>query len=210
MSETEFTEQAIMIYDQTMDLVIKDSDDYTYAGTLGKTLTELTKTIKDHYAPMKEAAHKAHKAITMKEKEDLQKPEDAKKILKKAMLTYEDAQEKIRRAAEQKANEEIRKQQEEERKAQEALAPEERVATPFEDFVPEVKIAPTVQTTGHVRHNWKGEVQDAQKFLEAVIASGRLELISVNQSELNRYAAQLKEKASIPGVKFWDDKTKVF
>ena len=208
MSE-EFTEQTIMIYDQTKQLEIKDNDDYLYAGTLGKSLADLTKTIVAHYAPLKKAAHAAHKAITTQETADLKQPTEAKLLLKKAMMVFENAQEKIRLEAERVANEQLRKQ-EEERLA--ALPVEEghgESSTPFEEFVPEVKIAPSFVATGHTRDNWKGEVVEFTTFVEACLKSGRMEFLSVNQPALNKYAASMKDNAKIDGVSFRNDKTKV-
>ena len=222
MSE-QFNEEAIMIYDQTKELVIKDEDDYEYAHTLGTALSDHIKKVVKHYEPLKKAAYAAHKTITGQEKEDLEKPEAAKKILKKAMIGYEDAQEKIRLEAERVANEKIREEEEKKRKAREEeearLIQESKdkgetyvppaPAQPFEEYVPEVKVASSVTKRGQTRDNWKGEVKDMEAFVASVLKSGRLELIQINQGALNKYAAQMKTQAKIPGVVFFNDKIKV-
>lgn len=61
------------------------------------------------FRPIKDAAHKAHKAITTKEAESLKPIADARRTLSGLIYSFEQAQERLRREAERQAAEDERK-----------------------------------------------------------------------------------------------------
>lgn len=112
--EQEFEEQSLTLYEQALSLQVVDKATYTAAGEFVKPLKDLEKKILDHYAPMKKAAHEAHKAITAKETEDLKPVREAMDLVRKSMNKYlaeveaarRKAEEALRREAEEKARKE--------------------------------------------------------------------------------------------------------
>jgi len=58
--------KALSIVDQAKAVVVKDSETYTAAGTLWKSIGDMIKEVKDTFDPICDAANKAHKAATMK------------------------------------------------------------------------------------------------------------------------------------------------
>lgn len=112
--EQEFEEQSLTLYEQALLLTVSDKATYTAAGEFVKPLKELEKKILDHYAPMKKAAHEAHKAITAKETEDLKPVREAMDLVRKSMNKYladvEAARRKAEAAAQKAAEEEAEKE----------------------------------------------------------------------------------------------------
>lgn len=220
-----FEELSIMLYDQAKDLKITTEGEYEYATTLGKSISDQIKEIEKFFDPLCKAAHAAHKALTSKKKEALEKPTQAKAALGKAVVAYEEEVERKRKAEEDRlrreAEEEERKKKEareaeEAKKVEEAAAkgetyvPEEPEIEEEETVIEDIVVKPSIQKSGSSRKNWKGEVVDMDAFIAACVSSGRLEFLMVNQSELNGYAKKMKERAKFSGVKFSSTTTKVF
>ena len=114
---------------QVRALVIVDDEDYQKAGDFLRDNQTLIKAIKDHNAPIKEAAHAAHKAAVAGETAMLREPLALEGILKDKMGDfYRRRQEEQRRAEEARrvAMERARKEAEDKRlaeaQAQEAAA----------------------------------------------------------------------------------------
>ncbi len=64
----------------------------------------------------------------------------------------------------------------------------------------------TYGTTTSLRDNWKGEVVNLRELVQA-IAEGRapLDMIQPNDRQIGSFAKQHKEKASIAGIRFFND-----
>lgn len=87
--------QAITIVDQTS---------YDLAAGMKLDLTAFRKKIVEEFAPMKEAAHKAHKAITAKEAEHLGPIQRAEEFITAKLRAFTRQQEEIRAAAQREAD----------------------------------------------------------------------------------------------------------
>ena len=70
--------------------LVKDQKTYDGARHVLEAVKLGIKTIKSHYAPLKEQAYKSHKTITTQEKNDLRVLLDIEKQLKTKMLVFVD------------------------------------------------------------------------------------------------------------------------
>lgn len=121
--ETEEVEtKALSIVDQANAVKVTDSQTYTAAGILWKSIGEMIKEVKDTFDPICEAANKAHKAATAKRAQYLGPLTAAQRSVKSLMSAYDAEQERIRKAEEDR----LRKI-EEERIAAERKAEQERL-----------------------------------------------------------------------------------
>lgn len=156
--EKELENKAITLKDQATAMTVKDVTQYAAAGELGKSIKELRAKIVDYFAPLKKAAHEAHKAITAKESSELKPVDEAINILRDTMNAFTREQERIRQEEERKqrlaAEEAARKEREKleaqalkaldkgkEEKAEELLEQAEMV------YAAPVTVAPTVAKT---------------------------------------------------------------
>lgn len=112
--EEEFSETALTLYEQALSIQVTDKPTYTAAGEFGKSLKELEKKIVDYFAPLKKAAHEAHKAITKREADELSPVREAMDYVRKSMNRYladvEDARRKAEAAAQKAAEKEAEKE----------------------------------------------------------------------------------------------------
>ena len=84
-------------------LLVADDQQYTEAGEFGVLLKQKMAEVTAFFAPMKKAAHDAHKQICDREKQMLAPLKNAESILKKSMGAYAMQKERERRAAEEAA-----------------------------------------------------------------------------------------------------------
>jgi len=122
ITEEMIEEKSLTLYEQATSLVINDVQSYAAAGEVGKALKSLEKEVTDYFAPMKKAAHDAHKAITKKESDELAPIKEAIDIVRKTMNVYAQEQDRIRREAERKAQAEAEEVARKEREKLEAQA----------------------------------------------------------------------------------------
>ena len=122
--ETEEVEtKALTIVDQAKAVIVKDSQTYTAAGMLWKSIGDMIREVKDTFDPICEAANKAHKEATGKRAKFLDPLTAAQKSVKQIMSQYDAEQERIRKAEEDR----LRKI-EEERLAEERRIEQKRLA----------------------------------------------------------------------------------
>lgn len=103
-------------------LTVADAAGYAVAADMKLNLAALRKKIVEEFAPMKEAAHRAHKAITTKEAEYLKPITEAEGIVASAIKAFIAEQERLRRIEQARLEAEARKAAEEARLKQEAEA----------------------------------------------------------------------------------------
>lgn len=134
LDETEEVEvKSLTIIDQAKAVVVKDSQTYTAAGMLWKSIGDMIKEVKDTFDPICEAANRAHKEATGKRAKFLDPLTSAQKSVKQIMSAYDAAQEAIRKAEEERlaaiarAEEEARRRAEQERLETERKAEEDRL-----------------------------------------------------------------------------------
>ena len=92
-------------------LAITSNDTYQEAAGYKKTLRELRQKIEEEFKPMKDAAFKAHKAITSKEAEYLLPLTTAEALITSALKRWQDEQEGLRLAEQRRLMEEHRLQE---------------------------------------------------------------------------------------------------
>lgn len=193
---------------------IISQQDYEEAG---KTLVEIktrAKQVKDYWKPLKDAASKAHKALVEKEKAMLNPLDEAERIIKGAMIKYQQAVE----IARQREIEEARKRQQEEaqRLMETAIEAEEKgdasgaaigmaMAEMVEDMtvVPAAIEKPAASGTSMTKR-WKARVVDPTQV--PAYLNG-MELRTINQSALDNIARMSKGAMTVPGVEFYEEAT---
>ena len=119
--------KALSIVDQARAVVVKDSQTYTAAGMLWKSIGDMIKEVKDTFDPICEAANRAHKEATRKRAKFLDPLTAAQKSVKQIMAAYDAEQERIRKAEEDRLRKiEEDRLAEERRKEQERLEAERK------------------------------------------------------------------------------------
>lgn len=180
------------------------AEEYNVASNFLKTIKGAQSKVTAFFAPMKQKAHEAHKAITMQESAMLKPLQDAENSLKRNMLTFYAEQERIRINAQRKlqaeADEAARKERERlEREASKLKTPElreqrmEQAASVIAPVVQVASVAPVVSGQS-VRKTWTAKVVDSELVPR--------EWMVVNQSALDAFARSTKGAVKVPGVEF--------
>lgn len=162
---------------QIEELSITTDDEEVNANELAKFITSSIKTIKASHKDGIAEAHRIHKELKAKEKEELKPYEEAKKIIADAIYQYEkDKQKKLQ--LEKEINKELG----------------------LEIEVP--KNESKVLKGTYVKETWKARVVDADKV---PVKHGSWVIREISQSVLNELAKLSNGEADIPGVEFYKD-----
>ena len=156
--EKELKETALTLKGQALAVKVSDTTTYEAAGDLGKAMKDLRQKVVDYFKPLKDAAFKAHKAVTAKESEELKPIDEALEIVRSARDTYAREEERKRREAEAKLQREAEERAEKERQALLKKAEKAEVKGNTEKaailqeaaenvYVPPVTVAKTVTST---------------------------------------------------------------
>lgn len=211
MTATPEFPEALTLPEKAKAIVIRTADEYKQAAEFKITLSDWRKKIVEEFAPMKEAAHKAHKTITAKEGEYLKPITEAESTLKASIIKWQDEQESIRRAEQARLEAEARAAAEEERKRREEEALQAAIAEGAEEvyvepapYVPPPIAAPTYEkVTGlGITRRWGADVTDIKKLCRAV-ADGVVpeSYVLPNMPALNQRAQADKQALVLPGVR---------
>lgn len=103
-------------------ITVTNDEEYAQAAEMGKEIKRKAKMVKELFAPIKEAANKAHKATCDREKQMLAPLTDAEQAIKKEMSRYTMQKEAERRRLEEEARR--RKEEEAARLLERAVAAE--------------------------------------------------------------------------------------
>lgn len=185
-------------------MVVTNAEQYAVASEFLKTIKGAQKKVVDFFAPMKQKAHEAHKAITQQESATLKPLQDAETSLKRNLLTFYNEQERIRIEAQRKlqaeADEAARKERERlEREASKLKTPElkaerlEQAASVIAPVVSVASVAPVVSGQS-IRKTWTAKVVN----LELVPR----EWLVVNEKALDAFAKATKGAVKVAGVEF--------
>lgn len=185
-------------------MVVTNPAEYTIASDFLKTIKGAQSKVVAFFAPMKQKAHEAHKAITLQEASMLKPLQDAEASLKRNLLTFYWEQERVRLEAQRKlqaeADEAARKERERlEREAAKLKTPElreqrlEQAAAVIAPVVQVASVAPVVSGQS-VRKTWTAKVVDA-----AIVPR---EWMVVNEKALDSFAKATKGAVKVPGVEF--------
>jgi len=217
---TEVETKALSIVDQAKAVKVTDSQTYTAAGMLWKTIVAMMKEIEDTFDPIIDANHKAWKTSLAKKAKYYDPLKEVKVSVKKLMADYDEAQERIRQA-EQRRLEEIARKEAEGQALLEAIAAEEeakRNGATKEEAAQEAaaiidepvyvapvvlpKATPKLQGGPVYREVWSAECVDVVVLCRAV-SEGKAsrECVLPNMPALNKMATALKSTMNIPGVR---------
>lgn len=188
---------------------VTKSGEYLEAAGKLQAIKALAKKIDETFDPHIKRAFDAHRSLVAEKKLHLQPLEQAEGHIKRAVLGYQQEQERIRREHEAKAQEEARKEREklEARAAKAAEAGKvEKAAelTARADSVVTPLLAPSVPKIAGIstRVTYKATVIDKMALIQAV-AAGKVPMnaLDVNMPFLNNQARAMKETLAYPGVK---------
>lgn len=205
------------------ELQVVDDAACIRASEMLKGIKALRQTIADTFDPHIKRAFDAHRAL-VREKQDAEAPlAEAEAILKRALVAYDDEQERLRRERERELQAQARRD-EEARRLNEAAAleleakatddvsllyeAEELITAPIETPVVSVpKATPRVAGVTY-RETWKAHPDVDVKALAAAVASGAapVTLLMANLPALNQIARATKGTQPIPGVRFFAER----
>jgi len=195
-----------LIVSKANALTITTPELYIVATDMAKTITERKKFVINEFKEPKDLAKKAHLAIVAMEAKCLEPLNEARYILDRKRIAYDEQQELIRRAKQREAEEEARKQQakleaQAEKKAIKAEKNGDKAtAEALRQDVPQVPIpvvekeTPIIKGTSK-RRMWKARIVDETKIPRKYLIP--------NMVAINGIAKAEKDKASIPGVEFY-------
>lgn len=187
-------------------LVITNDDQYREAGEFGKEIKRRQKMVSELFAPIKQAANKAHKAACDREKEMLLPLNQAETAVKRAMGAYAMEQERKRREAEEAARrraeeearrllEEAQKQEEQGNKEASAMALEEAVVMAETPVV----AAPAPAAKGVTQKKvWDIVVENPQAVPVEVMG---VVVRPVDEAAIKKLVSASKGAIRIPGIK---------
>jgi len=185
-----------------------------------KTVQPFRKRWKDYWAPLKEAAHEAHRAVVAKFNEGDEPAKRAEDAIKAEIRRWDDEQERIKQELQAKAQREAELREAADRAAQAAFAEEEGAMEEAQAVVnaPSVAVAEPVPDTYQKitgiskRANWKCRVLSVSKLCKA-IGDGKLKFAKEDELKIAAFfetllakrAAAEKTTLNIPGVQAYDD-----
>lgn len=180
------------------------------------TIAVEIKQREEFFAPMKKAAHEAHKVITARENATLQPLRDAKQIINAGLSARQKEVDRLK-AIEAAQRAKAEREAEDKRRLEEAEALE---AAGEHEEAEAVIVAPVVHAPAPVvrkvdpresfRETWKAEVTNLSQLIKAVAANPSLiNLIGINQSALDGMARAQREHLAISGVRAVMTKTPI-
>lgn len=216
--EVEVKQQTTDIATRAHSLAVTTPAAHMAGQELIVAIASMKKQVTEFFKPMKDAAHKAHKAVCDRETEVLSPLADAQKQLSTKLVAFERQVEADRRAEQERLRLEQQKRAEEEAKAEaERLAIEDAIA--LEDagdvagaeavlanpvpvaprYVPPPVVASVVQRVSGVvaKEVWKARIVDASLIPR--------EWMIPDESALNKHASTRKHLAVVPGVEFYPE-----
>lgn len=188
---------------------IVSQDQYSGAGERLKGIMSLKKKVNETFDPIISKAHAAHKEAVLQKKNHEGPLIEAEGLYKRAMLGFQQEQERIRRETQAKLEEEARKEREK-LEARAAKAEEKGKSEKAEELRTQAATVPTpvvqIETPRvsgvSTRETYKAEVTDLMLLVKAV-AAGTVPLGAIEASTtfLNGQARLQKTALQYPGVK---------
>jgi len=202
----EVSTRALTIIEQAHAITIRDSEDYTRAGDLWKSIKDLKEQVNETFSPIISKAHAAHKEALAQKAKIFDPLDAAGRIVKKVMERYDTAQEAIRQAEERRLRE-IARKAEEERLLMEAIAAEaageKEEATAIMEapvYVAPVvvpKEVPKVQGVSF-RTIWRYRITDERKIPR--------EYLKPDDVKIGQVVRALKNQTNLPGIETYEER----
>jgi len=198
---TELTRQVETVPARAQGLQIVDEASCVRGSELLLTIKGLRAKIEETFGPIVAKAHATWKEALAQRKKHDEPLDEAERTVKGQLAAYHDAQERIRRAEEQRLRDEAALQEAAEA---EAAGETERAAEILETGPTVAVVVPssTPQVAGiSYREMWGAEVVDMKALCEHVVRTGQTNLVEPNMVALNGLARSLKDTMRIPGVR---------
>lgn len=191
------------------DFRVTNTEQYLASAGRLQAIKALSKKLDETFDPHIKRAFDAHRSLVAEKKVHQQPLIEAEGHIKRAVLGYQQEQERIRREAEAKAQEEARKEREklEARAAKAAAAGKTEKAEALQQSAAAVVTPIITSTTPKVsgistRVTYKATVIDKLELVKACAAGTvPLNALDVNMPFLNNQARAMKETLAYPGVK---------
>ena len=207
--EVELSQAVSAVERQAQGILIRTDDDYKAAAEFGRMLKQKSSQVTEFFAPMKKAAHEAHKHICDREKAMLAPIANAEKLLKRTMGEYQMEQQRKRQEEEERLR--ALAKAEEERLLAEAIKMEEMGEKEMSEehfenaqFMADAArtvVVPneTVKAAGvSSTIDWEIDIIDPSKvpveFMNEIIRP-------VDEKSISRLVRKHKGNVSIPGVR---------
>lgn len=197
---------------ETAVVSITDAGGYESAGTFLRELQTKRRQVEQFFKPMKDLAHKLHKAICQRERVLLDPLDAIDRKVRGAMLEYQREEERKRREEERRLAEEARQREEQrlleeaaalERQGQKELAEavvEQAAEMPTPVVVVESDVPKVAGVTTASRWTWRPINGDEARAIQLVPR----EYLKLDTQKLNTYARMYGASAKLPGIEFYD------
>jgi hypothetical protein len=203
------------ILDSIKDMEIRTTEDHVNAGTLLKTVKDSYRLLEKRRKEVVDPINQLKSKIQGLFKPDLDKYVKAEKLLKGAILKYQQKQEQIRRAEQERIRKQTEAQEEKRRKElreqaeraaqkgnQQKAAEKLQQAEEYHKPVPILQETPKVDGIIEVK-TWKARpANGAAEYDKKLIPEG---FLLVNEKLLNEAARSTKGLVPIPGVEFYQE-----
>lgn len=207
--------EAEQLQNTAAEITVNDDQTYNGAAEFLRRVKGKKKELEEQRKAITKPMDDAKKRIMDLFRRPIEALDDAENRVKRAMLGYDEEQRRIAEEKQRKAEEEAeRERRRAEKKAQEhdEKGNEERAEAwreRAEHAQPTVVGAETPKAEGvSTRKVWKGEVTDMKALCKA-IADGQVpaRLVQPNNAEIGKFARALQDDASVPGMRFWSERT---
>lgn len=210
-------QQALTVRSEIAALAVTDQKSYDLAIEKRTAAKHWLKHAEDWFDGIQKPAYDAYKNILNQRKLVCEPTEAAIKQINRALVDWDQEQERIRREEQRRLEAEARRKAEEERLEQAAEMEQQGADAESVNAVLDAPIeivdrpvaAPTYEKSSAVvyRDNWSGECFDLYKLVQAVAKDkSKIGLLQVNQTALNQMAKALKDTMSIPGCRAINNK----
>ena len=208
--EAELSKAVTEIEFQAEAIIIHTEDDYRSAGEFGRLLKKKSAEVTEFFAPMKKAAHDAHKQICDREKQMLSSLVNAEKIVKKVMGAWaleqerkkKEEEERLRKLAEEEANRLLEQAIVEEASGnQDAAASAIMNAQVIEQAGKSIVLDVAKPKVDGVSVSTDWEIESIDESLVPVSIAGMV-IRPVDEGAIKRLIKASKGKVEIPGVKY--------
>ena len=193
--------------------VVRTVEDYTRAADLLKGIKALRQKIADTFDPHVRRAHEAHKAL-VREKSDAEAPlSEAERIIKNALVAFDQEQERLRREEEARQRE-LARVAEEARVLEQAAAMEIEaheygdtgLAAEAEALIQRPIQAPPIAPVAKATPKVAGiSMRTVYKFRIVNAALVPRQYLTVDEQKIGGVVRALGQAANIPGVEVYPD-----
>jgi hypothetical protein len=201
----EVTTLALSVPEQARQIQIKSQVDYARAGEIILNIKAIRKKITETFKPIKQKMDAAKQEVLDQERKADAPLKEAEALLTPQIIKWNQEQEKLRLAEEQRLRE-IARKEEEERQLQEAIQAEhagnkEEAAAIMDTpvYVPPVVVKKEVPKVAgmSIRDNWKFRIVDEKKIPR--------EYWKVDEVKIGTFVRGSHGKISIPGVEIYNE-----